>query len=352
MDIAIVGASGDVGRQIAARMVARAVLSRHERLQLVGRRDSASASTLEGFAGDLLDAYAEKAPLIDIALDPEELAADLIVFCAGETIPTDPSAVYSRSDLARRNAAVFHTYARALAECGSGHELVLVVSNPVELGVAVFARWLGRQRAFGMGAYLDTMRFREEVAACLRLSRGHVAGFMGGEHGDRLVPFWSTVRVFGFTPEERAEALDRIRRGHRTERFAEELAAEKERALAIAREGRMRDAFAYANGLPPDFRVAIKPFLIHVSGSKTVLGTAEAVAELIECVAGGAEVVVCGQTVLEGEYGVEGSVGVPFVLSNAGVERVVEFDLLPEERAALRTAAEAVRSRCAPFLEA
>ena len=47
---------------------------------------------------------------------------------------------------------------------------------------------------------------------------------------------------------------------------------------------------------------------------------------------------------LEGEYGIDGIyVGVPVKLGAAGVEEVIEFQLTPEEAAALQHSADAVR---------
>jgi hypothetical protein len=77
MDIAVMRASGDVGRAIATRLLGAGLLERHERLQLVGRRGGDSERVLEGFTADLLDAFAEQAPVIDVALEPSEIAADL-----------------------------------------------------------------------------------------------------------------------------------------------------------------------------------------------------------------------------------------------------------------------------------
>ena len=56
------------------------------------------------------------------------------------TTPAAPGGSIDRSVLASANHDVVAGYARALAEHGSGHEVVVVVSNPVEVGVAVMAK--------------------------------------------------------------------------------------------------------------------------------------------------------------------------------------------------------------------
>jgi malate dehydrogenase len=48
---------------------------------------------------------------------------------------------------------------------------------------------------------------------------------------------------------------------------------------------------------------------------------------------------------LEGEFGYQGLfLGVPTILGGNGIERIVEIDLLPEEKAALDKSAESVRN--------
>ncbi len=342
MDIAVIGASGDVGRAIATRLVAGGLLERHERLQLVGRRGGESERVLEGHTVDLLDAYAERAPVIDVAFDPEDIAADIVIVAAGRTLSLRPGVPFQREELARENAGVFRAYAHALRRHGSGRELVVVVSNPVELGVAIFARELGRQRVFGMAAYLDTLRFRKEIARELRVSRRAVHGVMAGEHGDHLVPLWSTVDCFGLDQEDRTTMLERLRRGGRIEDFVTRAAEVKRKVSGLVAGGAVHEALRYLDTLSPDLRVAAKPFVVHFSGAKTAAATAEATVEFVATMHQGHDVLVSGQILLEGEYGIFGPVGVPFVLSLRGIEDVVELPLDEGERTALVAAAAAI----------
>ena len=67
MDVAVLGATGDVGRQVCTQLVERRILPTTSRLQLVGRPDGASGRAVHGLRADLVDAYDEHAPLIDVA---------------------------------------------------------------------------------------------------------------------------------------------------------------------------------------------------------------------------------------------------------------------------------------------
>jgi len=151
VDIAVIGACGDVGRQIVQHIVVERLLPCDRRLVLVGNTDGESVRSVYGLAADLIDAYAEICPTIEVVLGPEELRADLVVMAAGATIPPDTHAAGgSRDELADRNAPIFERYAEALKRTGHGSEIVVCITNPNELAVALFAKYLGRQRVIGM----------------------------------------------------------------------------------------------------------------------------------------------------------------------------------------------------------
>lgn len=349
MDVAVVGATGDVGRQVCTQLVERALLPTSSRLQLVGRADGPSARATHGLRADLVDAYDEHAPILDVALDPADVVADVVVVAAGRTAPADGTA-QDRAALAADNAAVFHAYADALAEHGSGSEVVIVVTNPVELGVAILAERLGRHRVIGMGAWLDTLRFRREVATSLGVRRHRVGGFVGGEHGPGAVPLWSTVRVGGLEVGERERALARVRGPRSLDDFPDEIAAVQARLAELGIE----DGYRLVETLPPDLRVVVRPYLTHRSGAKTAAGSASATIDLIEVILDGRDIVVAGQVALAGEVPlggrpVRGVLGVPVVLGPEGWTRVLLDEPAPDEDLRLAQAAHSVAAALDPW---
>ncbi len=352
MDVAVLGATGDVGRQICTQLVERQVLPTTSRLQLVGRPGGASGRAVHGLRADLVDAYDEHAPVLDVALDPSEVVADVVVVAAGRTAPAGAGGVPpSRAELAAANAAVFRSYADALAAHGSGSEVVVVVSNPVELGVAIVAERLGRHRVIGMGAWLDTLRFRREIAVQLGVRRHRVGGFVGGQHGDDAVPLWSTVRISGLDAAERERAVARLRQGRTLATFPAEIVRAKADLLAATDTAA---AFALIDSWPPDLRALARPWMTHQSGAKTATGTASATIDLVETVLDGRDIVVAGQVALAGEVGVGGSpvhgvLGVPVVLGPEGWSHVLLDPLPPDEDGRLAEAAGAVASGTAPW---
>lgn len=352
MDIAVIGAGGSVGRQIAQMIISDRLLEKDQRLILVGNPEGASGRSVFGFAVDLMDAYAEIGPQIDVTLDPMEMKADLIVMACGATIPVNSKTEEtSRDFLAETNFPIFTDYASTLADHGHGNEIVLCVSNPNELAVAVFAKHLGRKRVIGMGAFLDSLRFRKEIALDLGIRRQKIHGFMLGEHGFNMVPLWSSIHIYGFKESELQNTLANIRKGYTTARYYSDVTAASEKLKSLIAEGEVHKAYALVDTYPPDIRVALRPFVTHFSGSKTVAGTAKATLELIRTITMGNDAFISGQLCLEGEFhDIHSTIGVPFVIGNQGVEQIVEIPLTDEEMTLLNQSAGNIQQKIDTFL--
>jgi malate dehydrogenase len=349
MDVAIIGASGDIGREIVAQLLGERVLSVSERLQLVGRAEGASASKLFGMRTDLSDAYAEIAPELDIALQPSEIVADVIVMSAGVTVKGQAT---SRQALAQENLPLFHTYAQAIEKYGHGHEIILVVTNPVELAVEVFSQYLGRHRVIGIGAYSDSLRFRREIANALGVRRQLIQGFVIGEHGDSMVPLWSSVRIHGMDNEEMVSTISRLRGEPTISQFPAQVSCAKQTVMDYLSSGQVREAFEYVDRLPPDLRVVLRPYVTHTSGAKTAAATANVTVDLVRTLLDGREIVVSGQVRLEGEfYDIHTSLGVPIVVSTQGWTQVVPLQLWADEAQLLLQIADNVGSKIKEWIQ-
>lgn len=343
MDVSIIGASGDCGREIVTQLLVARVLAPTERLQLVGRASGKSAQVLVGICSDLRDAYAEMAPELDVALHPEEIVADVVVITAGATVG---GAVRSRADLAKANLPIFETYAKALAKYGQGHEIVIVVTNPVELAVEVFSRYLDRRQVLGIGAYSDSLRFRREIAADLGVRRQLVQGFVVGEHGDSMVPLWSSVRVQGMDREELVTAVNRLRHAGPMSEFPAQIIQSKQAVFDLLSQDKIEAAYRYVDSLSADLRVALKPYVTHLSGAKTISATANVTVDLVKTLLDGREIVVSGQVQLQGEfYDIHTPLGVPIVVTPFGWTQVVPLQLWEEEAQLLQRMAAQMSQR-------
>ena len=346
MDISVIGAAGAIGREIVAQIVAGRILRPAERLQLVGRADGLSRAVLFGFRSDLTDAYAETTPQLDIALSPDDVVGDLIVMAAGVTPGPKDGGAMSRDDVAHANRPVFEAYARALAENGQGQEIALIVTNPVELGVSIFAEHMGARRVIGMGAYSDSLRFRREVAADLGVPRQLVSGYVAGEHGTNLVPLWSSIRVYGMNRDETCSAVERLCTLGSYADFQAKVTEARGAIRSLLFTDTAR-AFDLIETMPADVRVLLRPEMTHLSGSRTVMATANATVDMVRQIIEGRELSGAGQVALEGfgAYGLSGVMGLPLILSNQGVVRIQTPPLWAEEEAALHEAARAISAK-------
>jgi len=262
MNVAIVGAGGSCGRQLAAQLLEQRILPASSRLQLVGHRGGRSEHELWGLRADLEDAFVDNAPAIEVIFSPSEIDADLVLMLAGATISTDPNTPVDRAALGHTNLQIFVECAEALANLSGPKPTVIVQSNPVELGVKVFADRLGRHLVLGAGAWSDTLRFRAEIAAELGVNRTNVNAMVLGQHGDNAIPIWSQVQVRGVSEADVEAMKKRILSGRTLADFPREVRASKAHMLELVQQGNVKEAYKLVQSLPPGLRATVKPFLL------------------------------------------------------------------------------------------
>jgi L-lactate dehydrogenase len=127
--------------------------------------------------------------------------SDLICITAGLRRKPDES----RLDLINRNVDLFLGILGEIAKVGAKRDaVVLVVSNPVDVLTYLAAQRLDLPSAqvIGLGTQLDTIRFRSLIADKLAAPPTQVAALILGEHGDSMVPIWSSATVAGLPLEK------------------------------------------------------------------------------------------------------------------------------------------------------
>ena len=339
MKISIIGAAGGVGREIAIQLIRDRHLETHETLQLISADPhSPHPHLLHGLRADLLDAHAEIAPQIEVTNDVDTISGDIVIMTAGRTFATSPTQINhaSRDELALGNRPIFERCAQAVAQSARATPpFVIIVTNPVELGVQIFTQYLPRDYVIGMGAHSDSLRFRQEIAADLGVRRQRVHGYVVGEHGNGLVPLWSSAHVSGLSATD--WAAYRNRAATPAADFSAILGEETQRIVALlhddAQQGPLR-AYEHIATLSPDLRVALKPLATHYTEAKTVVATAHATADLVEAVLQGASIEVAVQYQHEGEFGLQGPCGARLILA-AKVEQLLPLDGCTDDEIAL-----------------
>jgi len=127
--------------------------------------------------------------------------SDVICITAGLRRKPDES----RLDLINRNVDLFLKILADVTQAGLKPDAkVLVVSNPVDILTYLAADRLDlpRSQVLGLGTLLDTIRFRSLIADFLSAPPTQVSALILGEHGDSMVPIWSSATVAGLPLEK------------------------------------------------------------------------------------------------------------------------------------------------------
>jgi len=230
----------------------------------------------------------------------------VVVVTAG--LPRKPGR--SRMDLIETNAKIVRQVAENVAK-HAPEAVVVVVSNPLDemTALAQLATGFPKNRVLGQAGMLDTARFTNFVAEELGVPVASVKTLTLGSHGDTMVPVPSACTVDG-KPLSDLLAQDKI----------DEIVT------------RTRNGGAEVVAL-------LKTGSAYYAPSAAAARMVKAIAE-----DSGAQMPVCAW--VDGEYGIEGVyLGVLAEIGAGGVKKVVEQDLTDSERAALKEAAEAVRSK-------
>lgn len=297
--VAVVGA-GNVGATVAHQILQHEIA------------DTVLIDVVEGMPqGKALD-LAESTPVESLGVLAEGgndyallKGCDVVVITAG--IARKPG--MSRDDLLATNAGIIKTAAEHV-KTKAPQAMVLVVTNPLD--VMAYLAWkvtgFPRARVFGMAGVLDSTRFAYFVSRELNVSAKDVQAMVLGGHGDTMVPLprYTTVSGIPITDLLSAEVIGKL--VQRTRDGGAEI-------VALLKQG----SAYYAPG--------------------------SAVAMMVKSLLRDEKRLLPGAAQLDGEYGERDvCLGVPIVIGSGGVERIVQLKLSPDEQAALRKSAEAVRS--------
>jgi L-lactate dehydrogenase len=190
MKISIIGGAGRVGSCAAFALQCAGLVTEIQILD-------ANKDMAEGEALDLLHGNAFAGEQKVYAGDYARAAdSDLFLITAGLRRKPDES----RLDLINRNVALFVQILESIKSAGLRKEShVFVVSNPVDILTHLAVQRLGLpwQQVYGLGTMLDTSRFSSLIADELKLAPSQVKALILGEHGDSMVPIWSSATVNG-----------------------------------------------------------------------------------------------------------------------------------------------------------
>jgi len=219
--------------------------------------------------------------------------SELVIVTAG--IPRKPG--MSRSDVLGTNVKILDSIVDNVLEYAPQAKLMLV-TNPVD--VLTYRAWRrtgwSRQRVFGQAGVLDSSRMAAFIAMETGFSSKDISAMVLGGHGDSMVSLARYTTVSGI-------GIDQFLDKEQIERIVERTRNGGAEVLALRQTSSAYDA------------------------------PAAAIVKMVDAIGRNRHSLLPVVAILDGEYGYDNAaMGVPCVLGEIGVERVLEISLTEEER--------------------
>mgnify|MGYP006299722265 CR=1 FL=1 len=296
MKISIIGA-GNVGSTIASTVAQKNFA--HEIVLLDVKEGLAEGKALDIWQTSSVAGFSTH--LTGVCNDYSKTAdSDIAVITSG--LPRKPG--MKREDLLKTNGHIVKEATENIMYY-SPNAIVIVISNPIDPMTYLAAKTAGidRHRIFGMAGILDSARFRAFIAKELKVSPMSVKAIVMGSHGAGLVPFPEYTTVGGIPV---TQLINRKRLGEIIKR---------------TRHGGGE--------------------IVSLMGTSGFYAPGAATAQMVESIAMNQNRMVPVSTLLNGEYGLYNIVlGVPVILGNQGIHKIMEVELQEDTRKALYKSAE------------
>ena len=222
-------------------------------------------------------------------------------------IPRKPG--MTREELIGINAGIVKTVTKNILE-HSPECIIIIISNPMDTMtyLALKESGLTKNRIIGMGGILDSARFRYFLSKAMNCSPNDLQATVIGGHGDTTMIPLTRLATYCGTPAANylsAEALAKV--------------AADTMVGGATLTGLLGTSAWYAPG---------------AAGAALVEAIVRDEKKLMPCCVS-----------LEGEYGQNDiCIGVPVIIGRNGWEKIVDYNLNEEEKAAFAKSADAVRS--------
>jgi malate dehydrogenase len=231
--------------------------------------------------------------------------SDVVLITSG--LPRKPG--MTREELIGVNAGIVKGVAENILKY-SPNAIFIIISNPMDTMtyLTLQATGLPKHRVIGMGGALDSSRFRYLLSQYLGCSPADLNAVVVGGHGDTtMIPLirmatWNSVPVTKFlSAEQQQQIINDIMVGGAT--------------------------------------------LTKLIGTSAWYAPGAACASMVESIVRDEKKLISCCVYLEGEYGQKDiCLGVPVIIAKNGWEKIMDFDLNEEEKAAFAKSAAAVRS--------
>ena len=210
-------------------------------------------------------------------------------------------------DLLAANVPLAREIAQKIRKYNDSAKIV-IVTNPLDVITYVVLKETGfpRESIIGMGSSLDSSRFRYLLSKSLGTNQSKIEGIVMGEHGDSMVPIFSTAKCV------EKPVLNMLEQNETT-RITEELR---------------------------NYWKLLKTFK-----EASVFGAAKNALDIVKAIVRDEKLLIPASVLLEGEYGLSDvCLGVPITIGKNGVAKINKLDIDFSELKLLEDSAEVIRN--------
>ena len=224
--------------------------------------------------------------------------SDVIIITAG--VPRKPG--MSRDDLLGINLKIIKEVAEGIKKF-SPKAFVICITNPLDVIVMALQKYSGlsAKKIVGMAGILDTSRFKYFLSQALKTPINKIDSLVLGGHGDTMVPMPNYTKIDG-----------------------------KSLSSLISENKISKDQL---NAIVDRTRTGGAEIVKYLEKGSAFYAPAASGIEMAESYIKNLKKVLPCAALLNGEYGVKNLyAGVPVIIGNNGVEKIIELDLSKEEK--------------------
>ena len=220
----------------------------------------------------------------------------------------------TRLELIKKNAAIVGTIAADIAKSGC-NGIMLIVSNPVDVLTYVALKQSGweKGRVIGSGTVLDSSRFRYLISKHCNVDVHNVHAYILGEHGDSEFAAWSMTNIAGINIDDYCPICGKCS------------GWKKQRQLI---EQQIRDSAYHIINYKGSTQFAVGLALVRITGA--ILRSQNSILSV--------------STLVESDFGIKDvCLSVPCMVTDKGVERIIESPLTADELISMSHSADVLR---------
>ncbi|RUM70228.1 MAG: malate dehydrogenase [Sulfurovum sp.] len=242
--------------------------------------------------------------IITAAKTPADVKdCDIVVITAGVPRKGD----MTREDLLMINAKIIKSVTQDIMK-SSPNAIIICVSNPLDVMTYAIHKITGWEsnRIIGMAGALDGSRMAYQIYKKLGYGAGQTGSLVIGDHGQNMIPLPQQVKI-GAVP-----------------------------ATAVLSKEDMEDIIERTKNGGAE--------IVKYLGTSGYYAPGRAIAFMVEAILNDSQVMVSSSVLLNGKYGYSDvCVGVPVILGQSGIEKIVEISLDKEISAKFKISVNSIK---------